>query len=213
MATDLILIRHGEAFSNVENTLGGELSDKGLTERGFAQVQALAARLQREGFRADVLYASTLKRAQQTAEAVAAAIDLPIVFDDDLHELRPGDGDGMHISEVRERYPQIERFLTDVFTPIAPNGESWGYFQARVSATLERIVNAHQDQKIVIVSHGGVTEVSFLYFLALGPQTRSRNAFHVRNTGITRWRHSESFGRQEWHLATHNDDRHLDGIE
>lgn len=212
MATDLVLIRHGEAYSNVDGTMGGELSDKGLTERGFAQAQALAARLEREMFRADVLYASTLKRAQQTAEAVAGAINLPIIFDDELQELRPGDADGMHIDTVRERYPQIERFFSDVFTPIAPNGESWGSFQARISASLERIIIAHKDQKIVVVSHGGVTEASFMYFFALGPQTRSRNAFHIRNTAITRWRHSEPQGRSEWHLVSHNDDRHLDGL-
>lgn len=210
MATDLYLIRHGEAYSNVDGTMGGEKGDKGLTERGFAQAQALAKRLEHGEIAADVLYASTLKRAQQTAELVAGSLRLPIIFDDDLQELRPGDADGMHIDQVRERYPQIQQFLQNVFMPIAPNGESWAMFQLRVSAALERIVNAHQNQKIVVVAHGGVIEVSFLHHLSLGPQARSRNAFHTRNTAITHWRHSETFDKRvEWHLVGHNSDWHL----
>jgi len=215
MATDLYLIRHGEAFSNVDGTLGGEKSDKGLTERGFAQAQALATRLEGNPFGAEVLYASTLKRARQTAETIAPSLGLPIIFDDEIQELRPGpEIDGMHFSAVRELYPDIERFMADVFTPLGPGGESWGSFQARVSAALDRIITAHTGKKIVLVVHGGVIEVSFLHMLGLGPQTRSRVAFHARNTAITHWRHSESHGgREEWHMVTHNDDRHLDGLK
>lgn len=215
MATNVYLIRHGEAFSNVDGTLGGEKGDKGLTERGFAQAQALATRLAGNPFGAEVLYASTLLRARQTAETIAPSLGLPIIFDDEIQELRPGpEIDGMRFSAVREIYPNIERFLSDVFTPLGPGGESWGSFQLRVSAALDRIITAHTGKKIVLVAHGGVIEVSFLHMLALGPQTRSRVAFHARNTAITHWRHSETHGgREEWHLVSHNDDRHLDGLE
>lgn len=214
MATDLYLIRHGQAYSNVEGSLGGERGDKGLTELGFTQARALAARLEAEAFQADLLYASTLPRAWQTAEHVARAIALPIIGDDDLHELRPGDADGLLVSAARERFPQMDRFLVETYTPIAPNGESWGSFQLRVAAALERIVLAHPDKRIVIVAHGGVIEVSFLHLLGLGPEQRVRAAFHMRNTAITHWRHTTTFaGRVEWQLHTHNDAAHLAAIE
>lgn len=218
MATNLYLIRHGEAFSNVDGIIGGEKGDRGLTERGFTQARALAKRLESGEIAADVLYASTLKRAQQTAELVAEVLKLPIVFDDDLQELRPGDADGMHIDQVREQYPQVELFLREVYTPIAPNGESWGMFQTRIGAVLDRILAAHPQQRIVVVAHGGVIEASFLHFLGLGPQTRSRNGFHSRNTAITHWRYTESddgplAGRSEWNLIAHNSDWHLAGLQ
>ena len=80
MPLRLYLIRHGEAYSNVENVIGGMNGDLGLTERGFRQAQALAERLRGGEIKPDVLYASTLPRARQTAEYVAEALDMPITW-------------------------------------------------------------------------------------------------------------------------------------
>lgn len=207
--THLYLIRHGEAFSNVDGTVGGMQGDRGLTERGFAQARALAVRLATGEIPAEVLYASTLPRARQTAELAAGALGLPIIWDDELHELRPGEADGLHVREAAARYQGFARFLQEIYTPIAPGGESWGSFQMRGSAALERIVRDHPGQHIVVVAHGGLIEVSFLHLLGLGPQTRARAAFHAQNTAITHWRHYEVRGRWEWHLVCHNDHQHL----
>lgn len=210
MKTNLYLIRHGEAYSNVESVIGGAQGDRGLTERGIAQAEALARRLATGEIAADALYASTLPRARMTAELVAEALRLPISWDDDLQELRPGEADGLTVSAARERFESFQRFLREPFTPLAPGGESWGSFQMRVSAALERLILRHQGQTIVVVSHGGVIETSFLYLLDLGPHMRMRTAFHVRNTAITHWRHIDTFdGRQEWQLVAHNDHIHL----
>jgi 2,3-bisphosphoglycerate-dependent phosphoglycerate mutase len=215
MTTHLYLIRHGEAFTNIESVIGGMSGDRGLTERGQAQAQALARRLAGGEIAADVLYASTLPRARMTAEHVAEALGLPIQWDEELHELRPGESDGMRVEDARARFAGFNSFLHEPFTPIAPGGESWGSFQARASAALERLILRHQGQTIAAVVHGGVIEVSFLYLLGLGPQTRARAAFHSQNTAITHWRHVESIGgRQEWQLVAHNDHRHLlDGVK
>jgi len=208
--TELYLIRHGEAHSNVEPyVMGGEKGCTGLTDRGFAQVRALARRLESGTITIDVLYASTLLRARQTAELVAEALRVPIHWEDDLHELRPGEADGMTFPEARNKYPSIQHFFNDLYTPISPGGESWAAFQFRTSAMLNAIIARHQGQRIAVVAHGGVIEVSFLHLIGLGPQTRARNAFHVRNTAITHWRHVEINGRAEWQLICHNDHHHL----
>jgi len=209
MPTNLYLIRHGEAYTNIEPVIGGMQGDRGLTERGSAQAAALARRLSSGEIAADVLYASTLPRARTTAEHVAAALKLPIVWDDDLHELRPGEADGMRLEDARAKYSGFATFLIEPFTPLAPGGDSWGSFQARTSAALERIITRHPEQTIVVVAHGGTIDVSFLYMLGLGPQARARNAFQSQNTAITHWRHVESYGRLEWQLIAHNDHRHL----
>jgi hypothetical protein len=124
-ATDLYLIRHGESHANIDGVISAMATDRGLTERGLAQVRALAARLETGEIPADALYASTLPRARMTAEIVAAALDLPVEWNDDLHELRPGEAEGLHVGEVRERFPQVARFIGEPFTPLAPGGESW----------------------------------------------------------------------------------------
>lgn len=209
--THLYLIRHGEAYSNAESRVEG-LSCRGLTERGLAQAQALRERMATGEFPIDVIYASTLCRARQTAEAVSAGLNLPIRWDDELHELRPGDADGMTVEEARAQFAGFRDFLRDAYTPIATNGESWGSFQARVGMVLERIVRDHPGQRVAVVAHGGVIEASFLHVLGLGPQARTRTAFLIRNTAITHWRFAESHGgRQEWQLVVHNDFAHLRG--
>lgn len=209
MPTNLYIIRHGEAYSNVEPVIGGMQGDRGLTERGITQVEALARRLSTGEIAADVLYASTLPRARTTAEHVAAALKLPITWDDELHELRPGEADGMRLEDAQAKYPGFGTFLRELFTPLAPGGDSWGSFQARTSAALERIITRHPEQTIMVVAHGGTIDVSFLYMLGLGPAARIRNGFQSQNTAITHWRHVESHGRLEWQLLAHNDHRHL----
>src|SRR5690349_21563416 len=134
MPTNLYIIRHGEAFTNVESVIGGLQGDRGLTERGIAQAEALARRLSTGEIAADVLYASTLPRARTTAEYVASALKLPINWDDELHELRPGEADGMRLEDARAKHPGFNTFLTELFTPLAAGGDSWGSFQARTSA-------------------------------------------------------------------------------
>jgi probable phosphoglycerate mutase len=209
MPTNLYIIRHGEAYTNVESVIGGMQGDRGLTERGIAQAEALARRLSTGEIAADVLYASTLPRARATAEHIAAALKLPIAWDHELHELRPGESDGMRLEDARAKYTGFSTFLIEPFTPLAPGGDSWGSFQARTSAALERIITRHPEQTIVVVAHGGTIDVSFLYMLGLGPQARRRNAFQSQNTAITHWRHVDSYGRLEWQLIAHNDHRHL----
>ncbi len=213
MTTNLYIIRHGEAYSNVESIMEGIRSDRGLTERGKAQVRALAQRLEHQPIPADVLYASNLPRARMTAETIAPVIGLPIEWDEELQELRPGEADGMRVEDARQRFDGFNRFFQELFTPIAPGGESWASFQFRGSAALERLIERHRGQNIVVVAHGGIVEVSFMYLLQLGPQVRSRAAFHVQNTAITHWRHNETLGgRSEWHLMAHNDHWHLNDI-
>ena len=185
MITNLYLIRHGEAYSNVEPIMGGMRGDRGLTERGIAQVEALARRLAQGEIAADVLYASTLPRARMTAERVAEALNLPIHWDDDLQELRPGEADGLHIDEARARFPQMSLFFKEYFTPIAPGGESWASFQFRASAALERLVTRHHGKTIVAVCHGGIVEVSFhAWAWSSGARTQCLSHTQYRNHAL-----------------------------
>lgn len=89
MTTHLYLIRHGEAITNVEPIIGGMRGDTGLSSLGVRQAEALRDRLTAtQEIAADLLIASTLPRARQTAEIVAPAFGLPIVWEDDVQEMR-----------------------------------------------------------------------------------------------------------------------------
>jgi len=73
--TRLVLIRHGESVSTVERRIGGVRTCGGLSPLGRKQAEALATRLARTGeLRPDVLVASTIRRAVETAEIIAPAV-------------------------------------------------------------------------------------------------------------------------------------------
>ena len=70
----LVIIRHGEAVSNVEDLIGGHDGCRGRTDRGLAQCEVLADRLRTTGELdgAAAVWTSVLPRAIESAEIVAA---------------------------------------------------------------------------------------------------------------------------------------------
>src|SRR5215471_7457183 len=158
--TQLYLIRHAEAVSAIEGFIG----DGGLSPLGIIQAQHLRARLEAtQEIQADVLIASTFPRAKQTAEIIAPALELSIILDDTIQELRPGEAEGMMIEKFRKTFGEAD-FMHNPYQPIAPGGENWGQFMLRVGEALDRIVRTHEGKTIVLVCHGGVIDGSFLYF-------------------------------------------------
>lgn len=210
MVTDLYLIRHGEAVSNVEPIIAGIRGDRGLTDRGHQQAALLERRLRAERLGADVLYVSTLRRALDTGAYVARALQLPALEVDDLHELRPGDADGLTIEQWRARADR-EVPPSDPFQPFSPGGESWATFLVRAEAALNSLVARHDNQTVVAVCHAGVLEASF-HLAFRQAASAPRVAFAPLNASITHWRHQRGTPRTSpWTLVTFNDSRHLAG--
>lgn len=208
--TSIILIRHGEAHANVNRIVGGLVGDTGLTPRGVEQATRLRDRLAatRE-IVADVLLASSLRRAHETAEIIAPALGLPVTLDDELQELRPGDADGLSLSDALSRFG-IPDFEGQPGRPICPNGESWSACMDRAGKALERIARDHDKQTIVIVTHGGFIDGAFVHFLRLGSERYLPVQFSTRHGSMTRWEHRRRFdGVSGWYLVSYNDVWHL----
>jgi 2,3-bisphosphoglycerate-dependent phosphoglycerate mutase len=212
--TDLYLIRHGEAFANVDHIIGGMRGDTGLTPIGVRQAEHLRDRLAatRE-IEADVLIASTLPRARQTAGIIAPALGLPLTLDDSVQELRPGEADGLSVEDAVLRFdiPDVER---DPFRPVSPGGESWGDFMLRVSAALAHITREHAGKTVVVVTHGGFIDGAFLYFFRMNALALPPAQFATRHTSVTHWQHRLRWNQTEgWHLVAYNDCMHLRDLD
>ncbi len=206
--THLYLIRHGEAMSAISGFVG----DGGLSPLGVVQAQRLHDRLAAtKEIAADVLIASTLPRALQTAQIIAPALGLPVQHDDEIQELRPGEAEGMDVETFRETYGEPD-YDNLPFRPMAPAGESWGQFMLRVGTALDRIVREHEGKTIVLVCHGGVIDGSFLYFFRMSAWTLPPARFSTRNTSITHWKKSEDRRGKRWRLVKYNDAFHLHDI-
>jgi probable phosphoglycerate mutase len=220
--THLYLIRHGEAYCNVPpfTTVAGMKGDEGLTPRGRLQAERLRDRLAatRE-IPADVLIASSLPRARQTAEIVQPAFGLPIRFDDEVQEQRPGALDGLPWAEVKDQFPD---FRKDPFAAPPPGGETWAQFVLRAGAALDRIAKEHAGKTLAVVCHGGVIDASLVLFFGLPTLTPPWARVHTRNTSITHWRREqsdESWGVVTktrdafWRLMCYNDDLHTRDLD
>lgn len=205
--TQLYLIRHAEAMAAIKGFIGdGGLSPLGVTQAGRLR-DRLAATKEIE---ADVLIASTLPRARQTAEIIAPALGLSPLLDDALQELRPGEAEGMTVEAYRKTYGEVD-FTRNPYQPVAPGGENWGQFILRMGEALDRIVRTYEGKTIVLVCHGGIIDGSFLYFFKVSAWTLPPANFYTRNTSITHWKQlpSEIHEEQTWHLMKYNDAFHL----
>ena len=210
-ATQLHLIRHAEGVTNVEPIIGGMRGDTGLTPRGVVQAERLRDRLAATGeITADVLISSTLARARQTAEIIAPALGLPIILDDEMQELRPGQSDAMTVDEARATFG-IPDFNTEPLRPLAPGGESWGSFMLRACSALDRVSRDNSGRTVVIVCHGGIVEASFTLFFGLSALRVPPVHLGTHNTAITQW--EQRTGDARWRLLRYNDDTHVRDME
>ncbi|MCK5247472.1 histidine phosphatase family protein, partial [Candidatus Bipolaricaulota bacterium] len=198
----LIFVRHGETESNAEQRYMGHL-DSPLSERGLAQVAAVAARLGNDNS-VSAIYTSDLGRAASTADAIAEACGQRVISDVRLRERNAGVFQGLRISEARERFP--DHFAaTEQITPTTaiPEGESALQVQARLVPFLEEVCQRHPGQSIVLVTHGGVIR-TMLWHLLESSYATARWA-RVDNTSLSVFRREE--GR--WALQTWNDTGHV----
>ena len=162
-ATVTLLLRHGQTPLSVDRRFAG-LGDIELTETGVRQAKLAGERLAARGG-VDVIVASPLRRARQTAEEVAAATGAPVEFDDDLRETDFGEWEGLTFTEAQRRWPgEVTAWLAD---PAAapPGGESFAAVAVRVRAARERLMAGHARETVLVVSH--VTPIKTLLTEAL----------------------------------------------
>lgn len=210
----LYFIRHGQSFVNLKEWEQGNL-DVGLTELGQRQAAALGRWLPSLVPQVDVIYASTMARARETAAAVAAPYDPEIQFDDRLREL--GNNRLDHTAWPADALPNKYADYWSSAHPFAPVmidaelAESFMHFRIRVGIFIEEIAAAHKGQTVLVVCHGGVVDAAFDHIFNVGPWRRCEVWDH--NTAVTHFEFVEHPGREVWRLHFHNRVEHLQGVE
>ena len=156
------LLRHGE-HGLLGRVLAGRMPGVGLSERGCAEIAAVAERL--VGASIAALYSSPLQRTRESAEIVGARLVLPIEFRDDLIELDFGEWTGSTFDAIRAD-PRWQAWSTQRSLATIPGGESMRQVQGRAVEALMEIGARHRDEAVVLVSHGDV--IRSLLVFALG---------------------------------------------
>ena len=145
----ILLVRHAQSAGNAAGVLSGA-ADLPLTDLGRAQAAALGERLTSLSIAA--VYASPLTRARDTAQATADRVGLPVTIVDGLREASLGAAEGLSWAEIRERWT-LGSGAT--WADAIPGAEPGGEVRARVSATIDELLERHPDEVVLCVSHAG----------------------------------------------------------
>jgi broad specificity phosphatase PhoE len=148
-STTLVVARHGEA--EYEAPIWAEEGGS-LTALGRRQAAALAEDL--AGRRVAHVWTSTLARAVQTGEIVAARLGVGVTTRIGLREFDVGDHRGVPLEED----PFVDtyaRWLEGHVDVRIPGGETGREIADRFGAVLREVADAHPGETVLVVSHGG----------------------------------------------------------
>lgn len=177
----ILVLRHGESEADILQVHEGR-ADFPLTQRGRRQAQATAAYLAGH-YAIQRIYASTLRRAGETAQLLSAATGAAITWDEDLMEFNNGLLAGLSRQEAAARYPEPE----DLPLHESRYGmESRLAFRYRAERVWSRLTAENDpDSVIAVVSHGGMIQELYRCFFRLPVDSAMR--FATGDTGFHEW--------------------------
>jgi len=162
--TEIILVRHGQTAWNVAEVFRGRL-DIELDETGLKQAELLAEYLSHR--KLEDVYSSPLRRAVQTAEAVARHHGLTIEISPRLNDIDFGEWQGLSREEVITKYSELySAWMTTPHRVRMPSGENLDEVRQRVVALVNEVVEKHE-AAVALVSHRVVNKVLICALLGL----------------------------------------------
>lgn len=163
----LVLVRHGESGWNRERLIQGQSRmAPGLTAAGREDASGAADDLAGSG--ADLILASDLRRAVETALPIAARLGVPLRLESRLRERLLGTAEGRPGHQVHPHELGVTgRRVTD---PDArpPGGESVRQLYDRVTGLLSDLLSGSPGGRLILVTHGGPIRVARAYLAGLG---------------------------------------------
>ncbi len=146
-----VMVRHGEAESNVTHTISIQAeSNNPVTAKGRDQVASAVAVLKEKNI--TKILASPMLRTRETAEHIATALNMSssdIIYDDRLIEWQLGTLEGKPVSMLKEVCPTYE----DRFTRGCGAGETLMEMKRRIGAALYEYEHTYANETILLVGH------------------------------------------------------------
>lgn len=156
----LLLIRHAE--TDMAGRFCGH-SDPELNERGRQQLAGVVDRLSEYAVRR--IYTSDLRRARQTAEAIASHYGIGLEVRLGLREIHFGQWEGLSWSEIEAHDAALAKSWAERYPNVtAPGGESLQQFERRVRAESAFLFAAATECPIAVVAHAGFIRVLLTNF-------------------------------------------------
>lgn len=196
---ELLIIRHALP---VRRELTEGIADPELAPEGLLQAEHLAKYLASE--KIDAVYASPLRRAQQTAAPLAALQKVGVTLIDDVAEWDRNSNEYVPVEELKATNdPRWQAMLRGEWN--VPE-ESADDFNKRTIGAVDKLIDLHSGHRIAIVCHGGVINAYLTYILGLS--NFQQGFFYPNYTSIHRVAAARSGERS---IVTINETSHLRG--
>lgn len=171
MSSTLVLLRHGQSEWNQKNIFTGWV-DVGLSDVG--EKEARLAEKTLKSFSFDAVFASGLKRAQETAKIVLAGrMPADYFCDEALNERCYGELQGKNKDEMRQQFgaDKIEVWRRS-FNERPPGGESLEDTCERVVNYFKRMIEPRlkEGQTVLISAHGNSLRALVKYLECLSDE-------------------------------------------
>lgn len=157
-----VLMRHGE--TSMAGRFCGH-SDPPLNEAGRERIGLATSMLSQ---RPDVIYASDLKRASQSAELIASHFGLAVHLRPGLREIGFGAWEGLSWPQIEERFPSDAQAWMECYPQgVIPAGEPYDTFRMRVRQEMRFLLAEAEVRSLIAITHGGFirTALTELYSL------------------------------------------------
>jgi 2,3-bisphosphoglycerate-dependent phosphoglycerate mutase len=205
-AVEVVLVRHGAseaALPGVSFPLVDGQGDPALSEVGRSQALTVAKELRDGEFSG--LFASNLRRTQETAAPLAEALGQEVTILPDLREVFLGELEGGEYRiKVAEGDPIVAEIARQERWDVIPGGETFEAFGGRLRTAIETIASSVP---------AGTTAVAFAHgatigqLCAMAAASRPFAFIHGDNGSISRL---IVHGDGTWLLRSFNETRHLD---
>lgn len=164
--TTVILVRHGQNDWVGKNKLPGWTPGIHLNDHGHKQAESVGQRLATADIKIDAIYSSPLERTMETALHIADHLQLDVLSSRELGEVEYGAWTGKEIKELAKlpEWQVVQFYPSDV---VFPEGEALLHMQARAVQEINRLVRAHPEQTLVVVSHADLIKSVLAHYLGV----------------------------------------------
>lgn len=164
---EVLILRHGTTDLNEQGLIQGSGVNPDLSVKGRAYAQKAAKNFDSSSL--DAIYASPLKRAQETAQIFVD--DKKIVTDERLTELNFGSWDGKEIKTYKQQHPDAfdsQGLITENMYKYSVNAETRKDLEQRIASFMDDLYQDHKNDRVLIVCHGVVSRMICAHYLTHG---------------------------------------------
>ncbi len=177
----IITVQHTQSVHHT-NGMVGSWTDWELTELGKAQADNIGKNLEKElAGKTVVIFSSDLKRAKQTAEAIARHLGTEPILRQELRERNLGKCCGKSVQWLRENIEHSEKTVDDRLFSDAESirdvwNRLWPFFQEVMAIDVE---------DVIIVSHGDLLSIWNAMYIGLPVESYNQVEIHGPAGGVS----------------------------